>query len=117
MVIYNHLPVYKASYDLLVEIFEVTRHFTREYKYTLGESIKKETIEMITNIYRANSSYDKRDKIQAARENIEVIRLYFRLVRDLGQISLKSFVEVNEKIEMVSKQLTGWGNSSKLKVQ
>ena len=116
MVIYNHLPVYKASYDLLVDIFEVTRHFTREYKYTLGESIKKEAIEMITNIYRANSSYDKRDKIQVARENIEVIRLYFRLMRDLGQISLKSFVEVNEKIEMVSKQLTGWGNSSKLKV-
>ena len=116
MAVYNHLPVYKASYDLLVDIFEVTRHFTREYKYTLGESIKKEAIEMITNIYRANSSYDKRDKIQAARENIEVIRLYFRLVRDLGQISLKSFVEVNEKIEMVSKQLTGWGNSSKLKI-
>ena len=116
MAVYNHLPVYKASYDLLVEIFGVTRHFTREYKYTLGESIKKEAIEMITNIYRANSSYDKRDKIQAARENIEVIRLYFRLVRDLGQISLKSFVEVNEKIEMVSKQLTGWGNSSKLKI-
>ena len=116
MAIYNHLPVYKASYDLLVDIFEVTRHFTREYKYTLGESIKKEAIEMITNIYRANSSYDKRDKIQAARENIEVIRLYFILMRDLGQISLKSFVEVNEKIEMVSKQLTGWGNSSKLKI-
>ena len=48
MVIYNHLPVYKASYDLLVEIFEVTRHFTREYKYTLGESIKKEAIEMVS---------------------------------------------------------------------
>lgn len=116
MAIYLHLPVYKASYDLLVEIFEVTRHFSREYKYTLGESIKKEAIEMIANIYRANSSYAKHDKIQAARENIEVIRLYFRLVKDLRQISLKSFVDVNEKIENVSKQLTGWQNSSKLKV-
>ena len=41
MALYNHLPVYKASYDLLVKIFELTRNFSREYKYTLGESIKK----------------------------------------------------------------------------
>ena len=50
MATYNHLPVYKASYDLLVELFRFTKDFNREYKYTLGENIKKETVEMITNI-------------------------------------------------------------------
>lgn len=39
MAIYLHLPVYKASYDLLVELFKFTKDFNREYKYTLGESI------------------------------------------------------------------------------
>ena len=42
MATYNHLPVYKVSYDLLVELFRFTKDFTREYKYTIGESIKKE---------------------------------------------------------------------------
>jgi len=68
MATYNHLPVYKASYDLLVELFRFTKDFTREYKYTIGQSIKEETIEMITNIYRANSSYSKAVIIQKARE-------------------------------------------------
>lgn len=53
MAIYNNLPVYKVSYELLVELFKFTKNFSREYKLTIGESIKKETIEMITNIYRA----------------------------------------------------------------
>lgn len=50
MVKFNELPVYKASYDLLIEIFRFTKDFKKEYKYTIGESLKKETIELITLI-------------------------------------------------------------------
>jgi len=52
---YDDLPVYKASYDLLLEIFRFTKEFNKEFKYTVGESLKKETLELITLIYRANS--------------------------------------------------------------
>jgi len=110
---YDYLPVYKVSYDLLVELFRFTKDFTREYKFTLGESIKNEVIEMIRNIYRANSSYSKEKIIQSARENIETIRLYLRLLKDLKQVNLEKFVFLNEKIESVSKQLTAWQKSAK----
>jgi len=113
MATYDNLPVYKESYDLLVELFRFTKNFIREYKYTLGESIKKETVEMITNIYRANSSYSKENLIQSARENVEVIRLFLRLLKDLKQINLEKFVFLNEKIKSVSKQLSAWQRSVK----
>jgi hypothetical protein len=70
------LPVYKACYDLLIEIFQFTKEFSKEYKYTVGESIKKETIELLTLIYRANVKRDKNEVLQKARERIEVIRLF-----------------------------------------
>ena len=105
---YNELPVYKASYDLLLEIFHFTKNISKEFKYTVGESLKKETTKLITLIYRANSKKDKYDVIQEARERIEIIRLFIRLMKDLKQISLKRFVLVNKQIENVSKQLTGW---------
>lgn len=113
MSIYLYLPVYKASYDLVLEIFRTIKEFNREYKYTLGESIKKEAIEMITDIYRANSSFSKEPHIKKAREKIETIRIFFRLARDLRQVGLKRFVDVNEKIENISKQLTAWERSTK----
>jgi len=50
---YNELPVYKATYDLLLAIFQFTKEFSKEYKYTFGESLKKETIELLSLIYRA----------------------------------------------------------------
>lgn len=108
---YDELPVYKASYDLLLEIFRFTREFNREFKYTVGESLKKETLELITLIYRANSKTDKWETLQSAREKIEVIRLFVRLMKDLKQISLERFVQVNKQVENVSRQLTGWQKS------
>ena len=112
---YDELPVYKASYDLLLEIFQFTKNFNKEFKYTVGESLKKETTELITLIYRANSKKEKHDVIQEARERIEVIRLFIRLMKDLRQISVKRFALVNKQVENVSKQLTGWQKKFKLK--
>jgi len=112
MAIYDTLPVYKTSYDFLVAIFQFTKHFDREFKYTIGENLKNETIAMITNIYRANSSQSKRALLQSARENLEVVRLYLRLLKDLKQVSLDKFIILNEKIESVSKQLCAWQKSS-----
>jgi len=51
---------------------------------------------------------DKKDVLQEARERIEVIRLFIRLMKDMQQISIKQFVQINTSVENVSKQLTGW---------
>lgn len=96
---------------MLLSIFQFTRDFNREYKYTVGESLKKETIELLTLIYRANSKYQKAEILQTARERIEVIRLLIRLMKDMKQISLGKFVKINVVVENVSKQLTGWQKS------
>jgi hypothetical protein len=110
---YNELPVYKATYDLLLAIFQFTKEFSKEYKYTVGESLKKETIELLTLIYRANTRHQKTDVLQIAREQIEVIRLLIRVMKDMKQISLEKFVKINQAVENVSKQLSGWQKSQK----
>ena len=110
---YSSLSVYKASYDFLIRMILLTKNFDREYKFTLGESVKKETMEMVKNIYRANSIVDKKQLIQIARENIEMIRLDLRILKDIKQLNLKRFVFLNAKVEVISKQLVAWQNSSK----
>ena len=94
-------------------IFQFTKEFSKEYKYTVGESLKKETIELLTLIYRANTRPQKADVLQMAREQIEVIRLLIRVMKDMKQINLQKFVKINQAVENVSKQLTGWQKSQK----
>lgn len=49
----------KATFDLLLAIFRFTKDFGKDYNYTVGESIKKATIELLTLIYRDNVQRDK----------------------------------------------------------
>ncbi len=110
MALYTALPVYKVAYDLLIEIFKRTKLFPREYKYTIGERLKNEALELIINIYKANKTakVNRARRIGDARENVEVIRLLLRLTRDLQVIGNKPFVFLNQKVEDVSVQLVGW---------
>ena len=100
--------MYKASYKLISGVFACSGNFTREYKYTVGQDLKKEGIDLMKNIYRANKVEDKIEHIEKARENVEVIRLLIRLMQDANGIGFRKFVEINKDIEDVSKQLVNW---------
>jgi hypothetical protein len=108
---HDELPVYKATYDMMLSVFRFVKDFSKEYKYSVGDTLKTETMALMTLIYRANVRTDKRAVLQEARERIEVIRLYIRLMKDLQQVSLKQFVQVNAQVETVSRQLSGWHKS------
>jgi hypothetical protein len=113
MATYDNLPVFKDSYDLLILVFEIVKNFDKQYKYTLWDKIKNEVIELITSIYRANSSFENRlINIKKAREQIEVLRLYIRLSKDLRIINIKIFANISIKIETLSKQLFAWWKST-----
>ncbi len=113
MATYDNLPVYKTSYDLLLMVFWVVKQFNKEYKYSLWDSIKKEIISLISNIYKANTKTNKLANVSSAREEVEVLRLYFRLSKDLKIISLEKYIEINVLLESISKQLSWWERSIK----
>ena len=116
MALYYNLPIYRASYKLVVMLFASSNNFAREYKYTAGQELKDEGLLLIKNIYRANKATDKIVHIGGAREDLEIIRLFLRLMQNFNQLSLKSFVEINQVIEEVSKQLTAWEKYSRAKL-
>lgn len=105
---YQNLPVFKASYDLLIYLFTVTRSFQRDYRYTIGENIKKELLELMVNLYKANSREGKLPLINLTRENVESIRIQVRILFDLKQLSLKQYSKISIDIESISKQLAAW---------
>jgi uncharacterized protein YpuA (DUF1002 family) len=114
MTIYNNLPVYKCSYDLLLQTFEIVTKFNKQYKYTLWDKIKNEIIDLITSIYRANSNFTTRlSNIEKAREQVEVLKLYIRLSKDLRIIDVKKYADISLKTESLSKQLYSWEKSIK----
>lgn len=44
MALYDDLPVFKEVYQLILRIFDYTKDFPKEYKYTLGQDMKRDGI-------------------------------------------------------------------------
>ena len=63
MALYYELPVYKDTYKLIIKIFEYTKDFSREYKYTLGQDMKRDALQLVRSIYRANKSANKKEHL------------------------------------------------------
>ena len=59
MALYYDLPVFKDVYKLILLIFEYTKDFSKEYKYTLGQDLKKDSMVLMRSIYRANKAQNK----------------------------------------------------------
>ena len=72
MALYYDLPVYQDVYRLILKLFEITRDFPREYKYTLGQDIKRDGIVLVRSIYRANKAKDKTEYLERFLDDFEV---------------------------------------------
>ena len=53
--LYYDLPVYRDTYKLILKIFEFTKDFSKEYKYTLGQDLKRDSYQ---NRVRAGADFD-----------------------------------------------------------
>ena len=111
MALYDQLPVYKVAYDLLSLILDISPNMQRSFRYTIGERILNTAVDLLQNIYRANTVYDKSVPLTAARDNLISVRLFIRLAHDKKQISSKNYLIANDLIENVGKQLTSWSKS------
>lgn len=108
MAIYDNLPVFKETYDLLLQIMRLSMNLQRDFRYTIGEKLKVEIMDLCIYIYKANGNYEKREFIEKARERMVVIKLNIRVLHDMKQISLKQFAMLADRMESVSKQLASW---------
>ncbi|MFI3320620.1 MAG: four helix bundle protein [Rikenellaceae bacterium] len=105
MAVYDKLPVFKATYDLLLKIFNLSQHFNRDLRYTLGEELKKETMEVLKLVYQANANNKKDQYIYDARVLVVSIKLHIRILFDLKQITAGQYAACIEMAESISKQL------------
>lgn len=116
MALYTSLPIYKATYDLLKVCTLTIKNFPRDFKFSLGDKLRNEIVELVVKIYKANSSKNKIEHLDDIIERIQAIKLLIRLSKDLHLLNVKRFSEISELIESISKQTQGWKNSSLSKV-
>lgn len=111
---YQHLPIYKATYELLRLVTHATSNFPKAYKYSLGDKLRAEVVEMVVFIFKANSSRGADRAAQAALflGRLQVVELMVRLSKDLRLLTVKQFSEIVSVSDGLGRQAQGWIKSS-----
>jgi hypothetical protein len=109
---YQHLPIYKQTYDILIRTMTATKDFPREHKFTLGQKIKEELIELVVTIYRANSAPNKKQHIEQILERVQAIQLLLRLSHDMKILSRRNYAALAQMTDSLGRQAQGWLKSS-----
>ena len=111
MAIYTNLPVYKASYSLMLEVNKLMPNLPRDCRYSMGQEIRQKIMEIIVLIYRANRTREKVAVISKMRETLLEVQVYIRLMSDLKYISERKYVQLIEQTTSMSKQMAAWERS------
>ncbi|MBQ8168457.1 four helix bundle protein [bacterium] len=105
---YQHLSLYKTTYDLLLQLMHITKNYPREFKYSIGEKIQDYITEILLDIYRANGSKEKKPHLQNLLERVELLNVLLRVSFDLKILTVEKYANLIEKTTSISKQTNGW---------
>lgn len=100
-------PLYKKCYDLVVEIYCVSRNFSKHVREPLGVTLKAKTYELsyFIRFYYETPNDDKNAWVKKALMDVREIEFILQLLKDLREINLSHYCKCSEILASVSKQL------------
>jgi len=108
---YKDLRVFQLSYKLAMDIFEITKKFPKEEKYSLTDQIRRSSRSVPTNISEAwkKRSYPKMfvsKIIDAAGEAGETM-VWLDISKDSKYMSIEEHKEMTDSYDEVNRMLYG----------
>ena len=74
----EHLPIYKASYDLCLHLEQGVAGFSRQHRYGIGADMRAASRRVlrgaVRGVVRANSAGDKAPELRELRLEIEELK-------------------------------------------
>lgn len=105
---FERLEVYQRGLRLSKNVFDVSKRFTREVQYSLGDQFRRASLSIVNNIAEGSGKNFKKEKTQfykyainSARECIPIITL----AKNIGQISEEEYKFFRQEITEICKML------------
>ena len=109
------IPIFKKTYELFKLSYEYRFTVPKQDRYALWQRCEDTIINVLEGILRA-SRLPKPEKLPAL-ENVSVqincLRVYVRLAKDVKAIDNKKYVRLESVIDEIGRMIGGWIKASK----
>jgi len=109
-----HAPIIHKIYDFYVLSHQCLRKFSRFERYTLGETIQGNNLQIIEiAIFCATTkSQIKQERLISASIKLDLSKLLIRLAYDTKSINYQKYIQLEEKLQEIGRMLGGWIKST-----
>ena len=107
----EELPIFKASYDLLEKMMDLSKELPKFFRYTIGTRLVDLCLDMLGQIYRANMSMENR------RKELEELIVCYRQLQMLLRVCYRQkafssgrYAVYIQLLDSIGRQATAWKN-------
>ena len=108
---YQDLEVYKKSYQLALEVHQVSLSFPEFERYETGRQLRDASKSITVNIAegygRRSSVLDFKRFLVMAHSSCDEVKVWLQFCKDLGYISQEQWEELFNRYDEVGKMLNG----------
>jgi hypothetical protein len=95
-------------YDFVLWLLPKVENFPRAYRFTVGDRLSAQGLDLMTTLVEAAYSRDKEDLLTQANRKINSTRYLLRLAKDLKLLSIDSYAFSAEKLDEIGRMVGGW---------
>lgn len=107
---WQDIPIFVKTYELYKIFYEYFPSFPRKDRYTFGQKCETVLLDILEAIITA-SSLTKQEKLPVLKDasiKLDVIKVLFKLGKDIKVIDNKKYIELENKTSEIGRMLGGW---------
>ncbi len=111
---HENLLVFQKAYSLTLWLFPIINRIPKSHRLILGKELEERLIMIVIAVIEANKERGlNRIAIQKRiSDELDVVRILFRLGKDMQFVSIKQYSIGVEKINEIGRMLSAWRDSS-----
>lgn len=109
------IPIFKKTYELFKLSYEYRSTIPKQDRYALWQRCEDAVISVLENILRASSmpKHEKYPVLQNVSVQINCLRVFVRLAKDVKAIDGKKYVRLEAVIDEIGRMIGGWIKATK----
>jgi four helix bundle protein len=109
-----NLPIFEKTYELILWVYPTVNKFSKSQRFVLGQRIENTIVNILEGIIEANQEINKYSRLKKISIELDKLRIFVRLSKDLKLISVRQYGFVSGNINEVGKMLGGWIRASRV---
>jgi len=102
------MKIFHKTYEFIKWVHTLLNKFPKSEKYTMAQKIENTSLNFLESIIQSNNDFDKKESLQKAIIELDKLRIFFRLSKDLQFISFAQYEYGSNLINEIGRMLGGW---------